>query len=1059
MQITQQRSVPTQQEQTTNHWQTESMHSKITTTTTPMSNRVYQPLTFSIDDRLSQQHLTELDLCSKNLKKIEKLQNNINFNVILLDNNDITKVEHLDVLTHLIQLSISHNRLIDIRLISRLKTLQKLNLSNNSLDSIDCLKTLQNLVMLNISSNHIQNIGALNSCHSLQSLDASDNSVRHIEDLSHLTSLKFLNLHKNLIDTLTSISRYWPKSIHTLIISDNEIKDLTEICYLSSLIDLNTLYIQNNPCLFVIDDRHGCHQPFDYRPYFLNWCLTIHNLDGTFITRKESLKSEWLLSQGKGRSFRSGEHNELVQYLIKVCGTDADERDDLHLSRIMFQQDLYKQNFDEMFIRASDTMKDANDTLSKDTQTKLQKSLLLSESEFVKISPSSSISPVKEPILSDYHQKISFTNSEQQMQTPSPRYIRSTTQNDEQITEHSSNTRYSDYDNRPIKPLDQNMLQSKLNQYPVDNHTNDDANISRPRALTNPQQSKRTSTHLTYNANRYSPKTTTRGPTASTTMHVNMRTKSNKNLPIQQQNRAKRHTIAADNTNAFHLVNRTHRTTSALKEKHKQQQQPTSNEIKNLTDDEDELQLKSAPVNTILSPQHTTYNRDNSIELKKLTASMETMRTSVLQAYLDLHERFTKTTELQTSALATLWKMFESQNLTHQHETEKILEENRLLNQRLHELESRLNNKSHTLYPPLRAHISKRDTKSFFLHWIPNPLNEQYKILGYRIYIDDILKGSVESGKFETIIDCIRDEGEYKIKLRTYDEYNESEDSNIVIARFRRQNPITSRSDSNSSETKIIHRTQSEDNTNEAQFIQIPLRQTQSQENLDDPSIIKNKSQIDSNQSISSGGFPLSTKPHTQISTTPDKKTKNSEELISPVSSNPSPSNHTNSNDNNIINRKPPKSSDSSPNHSDKTITTINNKSCNKILFPNNSDDTSSTTTTKRSPTRTGIMSRLTKSPYRLKRNVLLNALAINQTSSPIEPVDTNQSEINLIDRTTSFQVELYNGNNHGHFLIQHPVIPSNSINISSTSSSSPPPPIPPRNKNILINSLEQNSF
>jgi hypothetical protein len=38
-----------------------------------------------------------------------------------------------------------------------------------------------------------------------------------------------------------------------------------------------------------------------------------------------SLKAEWLLSQGKGRSFRSGEHHELVQYLIKVCGTDADE--------------------------------------------------------------------------------------------------------------------------------------------------------------------------------------------------------------------------------------------------------------------------------------------------------------------------------------------------------------------------------------------------------------------------------------------------------------------------------------------------------------------------------------------------------------------------------------------------------------------------------------------------------------------------------------------------------------------------------------------------------------
>jgi hypothetical protein len=99
MQIAQHRLVPTRQEQTTIHWQTESMSPR----STNMSNRVYQPLNFSIDDRLSEQHLTRLDLCSKNLNKIEKLPNNINFNVVLLDHNDITKVEHLDVLTHLIQ--------------------------------------------------------------------------------------------------------------------------------------------------------------------------------------------------------------------------------------------------------------------------------------------------------------------------------------------------------------------------------------------------------------------------------------------------------------------------------------------------------------------------------------------------------------------------------------------------------------------------------------------------------------------------------------------------------------------------------------------------------------------------------------------------------------------------------------------------------------------------------------------------------------------------------------------------------------------------------------------
>ena len=40
---------------------------------------------------------------------------------------------------------------------------------------------------------------------------------------------------------------------------------------------------------------------------------------------KFSLKAEWLLSHGKGRSFRPGEHDKLVQYLVRVCGTDIDQ--------------------------------------------------------------------------------------------------------------------------------------------------------------------------------------------------------------------------------------------------------------------------------------------------------------------------------------------------------------------------------------------------------------------------------------------------------------------------------------------------------------------------------------------------------------------------------------------------------------------------------------------------------------------------------------------------------------------------------------------------------------
>lgn len=79
----------------------EENHQEIFSTT--MSNRIHQPLIFSIDDRLSEQHLTKLDLSSKNLKRIEHLPNDISFNIILFDYNELTKIEHLDIYPQLIQ--------------------------------------------------------------------------------------------------------------------------------------------------------------------------------------------------------------------------------------------------------------------------------------------------------------------------------------------------------------------------------------------------------------------------------------------------------------------------------------------------------------------------------------------------------------------------------------------------------------------------------------------------------------------------------------------------------------------------------------------------------------------------------------------------------------------------------------------------------------------------------------------------------------------------------------------------------------------------------------------
>ena len=286
-----------------------------------------------------------------------------------------------------------------------------------------------------------------------------------------------------------------------------------------------------------------------------------------------------------------------------------------------------------------------------DTQSKVQRSLLISESEFVQISPSSSVSTIDEP-------------------SQTPRSVRRTSnQQDDPITDPLSHNRYVDYDNRPIKPLDQHMLQSRLNQYPVD-HPVDDQNASRPRSSTNPPPNKQSISHAAYNANRYSPKTTNHGPTASAAMHVKMRPKTNKtpttrntrsrstllchavryvfrlNHFFAEENKtAKRHTIAAEH------LNDNHRTS---KVETQQKKQTSSNDSKNRTctkipegafadplsisgtDDDEERQLKSAPAHDRASSPNSTLHRLKTIsrheDTKRTMASADTTRKSIFQA-------------------------------------------------------------------------------------------------------------------------------------------------------------------------------------------------------------------------------------------------------------------------------------------------------------------------------------------------------------------------------------------------------------------------------------------
>ncbi|NWV09628.1 CEP97 protein, partial [Ptilonorhynchus violaceus] len=262
---------------------------------------------------------------------------------LILDKNQIIKLEHLEKCRNLMQLSVASNRLVRMMGVAKLTKLRVLNLPHNSIGYVEGLKDLVHLEWLNLAGNNLKVIEQINSCLSLQHLDLSDNNIAQLGDLSKLTSLKTLLLHGNIITSLRTAPVCLPQSLTVFSLAENEIRDLNEVSFLTSLRQLEQLSVMNNPCVMATPSVPG----FDYRPYIVSWCLNLKVLDGYVISQKESLKAEWLYSQGKGRSYRPGQHVQLVQYLATVCplisASGLQTEEDAKLEKILSKQRLHQR--------------------------------------------------------------------------------------------------------------------------------------------------------------------------------------------------------------------------------------------------------------------------------------------------------------------------------------------------------------------------------------------------------------------------------------------------------------------------------------------------------------------------------------------------------------------------------------------------------------------------------------------------------------------------------------------------------------------------------------------
>ncbi|XP_048511286.1 centrosomal protein of 97 kDa isoform X2 [Athalia rosae] len=287
-----------------------------------------------------------LDLSGQGLKKLSRCPSDADISTLIVDDNELQRLDNLDSYNKITKLSIVRNQLLRMYGVSKLHNLVTLNLANNGILTIEGIKDMTNLQTLCLAGNNIKSIEHLHTNTKLEHLDLSENSISHLSDISYLRCLKELFLHNNRIVTLRQCERYLPGCLETLTLANNNITDLNEMSHLGNLTNLVNFSIANNPCVSITGNSIG----FDYRPFVINWCMSLKSIDGYAVDPIESLKAEWLYSQGRGRQFRIGEHTLLAHYLASVCplsGESLENESDRKLRLILSKAQHHQQQLNQ----------------------------------------------------------------------------------------------------------------------------------------------------------------------------------------------------------------------------------------------------------------------------------------------------------------------------------------------------------------------------------------------------------------------------------------------------------------------------------------------------------------------------------------------------------------------------------------------------------------------------------------------------------------------------------------------------------------------------------------
>ncbi|XP_014909194.1 leucine-rich repeat-containing protein 49 [Poecilia latipinna] len=162
-----------------------------------------------------------------------------------LQHNLITRIQHLSHLQQLTVLNLHDNHISDMNGIENLSSLRVLMLGKNRIHKICCLERLYKLSILDLHDNQIRKMENISHLRELQVLNLSGNRISSVENLQGLGSLTELNLQYNCISVVTEVDRL--AGLQRLFLSCNNIHSFDQLACLGESQSISELTLDGNP--------------------------------------------------------------------------------------------------------------------------------------------------------------------------------------------------------------------------------------------------------------------------------------------------------------------------------------------------------------------------------------------------------------------------------------------------------------------------------------------------------------------------------------------------------------------------------------------------------------------------------------------------------------------------------------------------------------------------------------------------------------------------------------------------------------------------------------------